>query len=127
MKDNWANRAAGLKCVRCCWWIRKADHVGRCRRHAPSADAPGWPITFETDYCGDFRLAEDALSLATRDQKVAATPVPTVAETPSGLAKMTPEQQIQSIRDAKARGDVRPATREEVRGSGMEPFQDARG
>ena len=58
-EDNWADRKKGMRCGRCMWWVVKKAPVGRCRRHAPSADAPGWPITFDTDACGDFRLAED--------------------------------------------------------------------
>jgi hypothetical protein len=35
-----------------------AEHgtVGRCRRHAPSMS--GYPVVFETDWCGDHKLDE---------------------------------------------------------------------
>lgn len=32
--------------------------VGRCRRHAPVGNE-GWPVVFETDWCGDFKLDEN--------------------------------------------------------------------
>lgn len=57
--DNWKDRGKGLRCERCMWFVPKKGAVGRCRRHAPSADAPGWPIVFLGDYCGDFRLNEE--------------------------------------------------------------------
>ena len=40
------------------WFVTKEGPVGRCRRHAPSADAPGWAVVLNGDWCGDFRLNE---------------------------------------------------------------------
>ena len=61
MTDNWANRKKGMRCERCMWWAHKANNVGRCRRHAPGSQGdPGWPVVMKTDWCGDFRLTEDA-------------------------------------------------------------------
>ena len=59
MTDNWANRKDGLVCGRCIWWAHKANRVGRCRRRAPVV-GDGWPVTFDTDWCGDFKLSEHA-------------------------------------------------------------------
>ena len=59
MTDNWRNRKQHMACGRCMWWVRKGTTtIGRCRRNAPSADAPGWPIVMDSDFCGEFRLDE---------------------------------------------------------------------
>ena len=57
-EDNWADRGKGLRCGRCMWFVTKEGPVGRCRRHAPSADAPGWAVVLNGDWCGDFKLGE---------------------------------------------------------------------
>lgn len=103
--DNWQHRSKGMRCSTCMWWVRKksvdtlkVSAIGRCRRHAPGQNGgPGWPPVFESDWCGDHRMDEEAV--------VTAVPV-TPSRTP-GLAGMTPDQQIQKIRDAKARGEIR--------------------
>ena len=50
------------------WYVRKdtfniasadnpvTDVVGRCRRHAPTMT--GYPVVYETDWCGDHKLDE---------------------------------------------------------------------
>ena len=55
--DPWAGRKKGMRCERCMWFVTKAGLIGRCRRHAPGS--MGFPIVYETDWCGDFRLDED--------------------------------------------------------------------
>ena len=65
MGDPWAHRSAGMKCRTCMWFARKESDaptgdrgaVGRCRRHAPTMN--GYPVVFETDWCGDHKLDEN--------------------------------------------------------------------
>lgn len=61
MGDNWKHRDSGMRCETCMWFIfkqveDKPSHLGRCRRHAPSAN--GFVPVFGTDWCGDHRLDE---------------------------------------------------------------------
>ena len=64
MKDNWKHRSKMMACGNCMWWVKKETihtsnkPIGRCRKRAPSLD--GWPAVFETDWCGDHKLDEDA-------------------------------------------------------------------
>lgn len=63
--DPWAHRSAGMRCRSCIWFAAKGtgDHrgaIGRCRRHAPMIS--GFPVVFETDWCGDHRLDEAKLT-----------------------------------------------------------------
>ena len=61
--DPWAHRSKGMRCGSCMWFVRKIDvgsidgttSKGRCRRHAPTMN--GYPVVFETDWCGDHKLA----------------------------------------------------------------------
>lgn len=66
--DPWAGRSKGMRCRTCIWFVAKsvaglvapkeeAPVVGRCRRHAPSMG--GYPVVFQTDWCGDHRLDEN--------------------------------------------------------------------
>lgn len=64
--DPWAHRSRAMSCVTCMWYVRKeksgpqpldAREVGRCRRHAPTMT--GYPVVFETDWCGDHKLDEN--------------------------------------------------------------------
>lgn len=65
--DPWKHRAKGMRCASCMWFVRKeptgpATHegqhvIGRCRRHAPSMN--GYPVVYETDWCGDHRVDEN--------------------------------------------------------------------
>lgn len=60
--DNWAGRSTGMKCRTCIWFVPKAPvslgevAVGRCRRHAPTMS--GWPVVYDTDWCGDHKIDE---------------------------------------------------------------------
>jgi hypothetical protein len=67
--DPWVNRAAGMRCKTCLWFVKKepTNHlshigqheVGRCRRHAPTMG--GYPVVYMTDWCGDHRLDENKI------------------------------------------------------------------
>jgi len=57
--DPWANRSEGMRCKTCMWFVRKGNPggpIGRCRRHAPTMS--GYPVVFDTDWCGDHKLRE---------------------------------------------------------------------
>ncbi len=67
--DPCHHRSQGLRCASCIWWVEKQKAVdrpeqpirgalGTCRRHAPTIS--GFPATFETDWCGDHRLSDNA-------------------------------------------------------------------
>lgn len=67
-RDPWAHRSRRMACHSCMWWVAKAvdrpyppnvvepARLGRCRRHAPTMS--GYPVVFETDWCGDHKLDE---------------------------------------------------------------------
>ena len=75
--DSWRHRSEGMKCRTCMWFLKKqkhetieAEHVreisklgdergamGRCRRHSPTMT--GFPVVFESDWCGDHKLSEN--------------------------------------------------------------------
>lgn len=58
--DPWANRAQGMRCSTCIWFVKKGvGPVGRCRRHAPTMG--GYPVVYPNDWCGDHRLEEGKL------------------------------------------------------------------
>lgn len=62
--DPWAHRSKGLACITCMWFVVKADdkgtnQLGRCRRHAPTMT--GYPVVFNTDWCGDHKLDENKI------------------------------------------------------------------
>ena len=62
-EDNWKHRSAGMLCKTCMWFQTKEGKVpglGRCRRHAPCAAVIGWPAVFESDWCGDHKIDENA-------------------------------------------------------------------
>lgn len=52
--DPWAHRSQGMRCRTCIWWVQKPSGDGRCRRHAPTMG--GFPVTMESDWCGDHRV-----------------------------------------------------------------------
>lgn len=60
--DPWHGRSEGMKCKTCMWYAKKEMRttalkpIGRCRRHAPTMN--GYPVVFETDWCGDHKLDE---------------------------------------------------------------------
>ena len=58
-KDNWSRRSDGMICKTCISYVVKKGNIGRCRKKAPSMN--GFPVVFETDWCGDHKLDEDAV------------------------------------------------------------------
>lgn len=68
MNDPWKHRGLKMTCKTCMWYVKKetfnvasADNpvpevIGRCRRHAPTMS--GYPVVYETDWCGDHKLDE---------------------------------------------------------------------
>jgi hypothetical protein len=60
-RDPWAHRSEGMRCQTCMWFVLKISPtptaVGRCRRHAPTMN--GYPVVFDTDWCGDHKLDEN--------------------------------------------------------------------
>ncbi len=65
--DPWQHRSKNMACATCMWFMLKAKPkasrntapIGRCRRHAPTMN--GYPVVFETDWCGDHKLDENAI------------------------------------------------------------------
>lgn len=61
-KDPWIHRSQNMLCPSCMYYVSKANadgsptRLGRCRRHAPTMS--GFPVMFETDWCGDHKLNE---------------------------------------------------------------------
>ncbi len=56
--DPWKHRSSAMSCKTCMWFIIKGDKdLGRCRRHAPTMS--GYPVVFESDWCGDHKLDEE--------------------------------------------------------------------
>jgi len=63
--DPWKHRSSGMHCSSCMWyvekekaeWSKNTAPIGRCRRHAPSLS--GYPVVFENDWCGDYKLDEN--------------------------------------------------------------------
>jgi hypothetical protein len=78
--DPWHNRSASMRCSTCTWFVPKIvqqkdvgpedvetpktisvpSKLGRCRRHAPTMN--GYPAVFVSDWCGDHKLNELAVS-----------------------------------------------------------------
>ena len=59
MEDPWKHRSKGMRCKTCMFFVHKGipgGNIGRCRRHAPTMK--GYPVVFETDWCGDHKLDE---------------------------------------------------------------------
>ena len=60
-RDPWEHRAAKMKCFSCMWFVPKKaqtpTQLGRCRRHAPTMS--GYPVVFDSDWCGDHKLDEN--------------------------------------------------------------------
>lgn len=65
--DNWRNRRKSMICSSCMFFVAKTieskkglledSKVGRCRRHCPVVQE-GYPVVFDNDFCGDFKLDE---------------------------------------------------------------------
>lgn len=55
-EDPWRHRSEHMRCISCMWFVTKQGSVGRCRRHAPIMS--GYPVVFNTDWCGDHKLDE---------------------------------------------------------------------
>jgi len=63
--DPWIHRSKGMSCHSCMWYIEKIKNttslntapIGRCRRRAPTMN--GYPVVFDTDWCGDHKLDEN--------------------------------------------------------------------
>lgn len=82
-EDNWKYRSKGMICGTCKYFVvepRKASEVnlpsdsttleglvraclsppvGRCHRRAPTLT--GWPATFASEWCGDYKLDENKI------------------------------------------------------------------
>ena len=69
VEDRWAHRAMTMRCYTCMFYVSKkplgndtvidTDHIGRCRRHAPTMN--GYPVIFGSDWCGDHKLDENKI------------------------------------------------------------------
>lgn len=65
--DPWKHRGKNMSCATCMWFVEKdkaprsenTAPIGRCRRHAPTMN--GYPVVFETDWCGDHKLDENRI------------------------------------------------------------------
>jgi len=60
--DPWEHRSSRMRCVTCMWFVDKVssnqvNRIGRCRRRAPTMS--GYPVVFDTDWCGDHKLDEN--------------------------------------------------------------------
>lgn len=61
MEDNWSNQIT-FHCNTCMFYVPKDESaIGRCRRHSP--DNSGWPVVFDSDWCGDHKMASDTNSI----------------------------------------------------------------
>jgi hypothetical protein len=69
ISDPWKHRSCGMLCRTCMFFVVKETVanrpldtrglVGRCRRHAPTRT--GYPVVFESDWCGDHKLDENKI------------------------------------------------------------------
>jgi hypothetical protein len=65
--DNWKHRAANMQCQTCMSFVPKialvanasSPVIGRCRRMAPTMR--GFPVVFESDWCGEHKLDENKI------------------------------------------------------------------
>ena len=59
-KDPLIHRSKGMRCATGMWFVCKESDtptiVGRCRRHAPTMN--GYPVVYDTDWCGDHKVDE---------------------------------------------------------------------
>jgi len=61
--DNWDQRSKGMRWKSCMWYFPMIYYIARCRKHAHTRG--GWPVMFDTDWCGDHKLNELSLSRTT--------------------------------------------------------------
>lgn len=64
MSDNWKHRSKFMSCITCMWYVVKnrelgLSSIGRCRKRAPTMN--GYPVVFESDFCGDHKIDENKL------------------------------------------------------------------
>lgn len=63
--DNWEHRSEMMQCCTCMWYVPKNNSegeelpIGRCRKSAPTMD--GYPVVFDSDFCGSHKLDEDKI------------------------------------------------------------------
>lgn len=65
-KDSWKYKDETFLCKECMWFVLKdmpypdpaVSATGRCRRHAPTMG--GYPVVYESDWCGDHKLRPQA-------------------------------------------------------------------
>lgn len=76
------------------WFVAKTEnipndeergHLGRCRRHAPTM--AGYPVVFETDWCGDHKLDETKILPVRNQPGSEPEPEPELAPTWDNFAK----------------------------------------
>jgi hypothetical protein len=58
-QDNWEDRAGEMICRTCMFYVPKRGVIGRCRRNAPTMQ--GYPVVYETDWCGNHKIDADKL------------------------------------------------------------------
>jgi len=56
--DPWIHRSSDMRCRTCAFYVQKGQtgEIGRCRRRCPTMS--GYPMVYETDWCGDHKLDE---------------------------------------------------------------------
>ena len=75
MEDNWKHRSKNMRCTTCIWFAVKvpdfpdteiakignivSPRIGRCHKHAPTMN--GYPVVFESDWCGDHKIDENKI------------------------------------------------------------------
>jgi len=59
-EDNWEHRSEHMLCKTCMWFVNKVGSikVGRCRKKSPTMN--GYPVVFNSDWCGDHKLNENS-------------------------------------------------------------------
>jgi len=61
--DPWKHKSVEMKCRTCMYFVLKESNlplkVGRCRRNAPTMK--GYPVVYETDWCGEHKIDEEKL------------------------------------------------------------------
>lgn len=61
-EDNWDHRSKNMLCKTCMWYVEKKSPIGRCRYNPPASGSKmGFPVVFETDWCGQHKIDENKL------------------------------------------------------------------